>query len=111
MPAVGPDRVGRERRFERLDRRFALAPCPQRARPAELYSWNITGTSKLLEYCQAYRVPKVVLMSSANVYGPRPDNPQFLTEEAPLLAAQRFPQMRDLVEIDHLVSTYLWRAR
>src|SRR5688572_2378318 len=82
-----------------------------RARPAELYSWNITGTTKLLEYCQAYRVPKVVLLSSANVYGPRPDNPQFLTEEAPLLAAQRFPAMRDLVEIDHLVSTFLWRAQ
>ncbi|HEY4059803.1 MAG TPA: NAD-dependent epimerase/dehydratase family protein [Kofleriaceae bacterium] len=81
-----------------------------RARPAELYSWNIAGTTKLLEYCQAYKVPKVVLLSSANVYGPRPDNPQFLTEEAPLLAAQRFPQMRDLVEIDHLVSTFLWRA-
>lgn len=82
-----------------------------RARPAELYSWNIAGTTKLLEYCQAYRVPKVVLLSSANVYGPRPDNPQFLTEEAPLLAAQRFPQMRDLVEIDHMVSTFLWRAQ
>ena len=82
-----------------------------RARPAELYSWNIAGTSRLLEYCQAYRVPKVVLLSSANVYGPRPDNPQFLTEDAPLLAAQRFPQMRDLVEIDHLVSTFLWRAQ
>jgi len=82
-----------------------------RARPAEIYSWNIAGTTKLLEYCQAYRVPKVVLLSSANVYGPRPDNPQFLTEDAPLLAAQRFPQMRDLVEIDHLVSTFLWRAQ
>lgn len=82
-----------------------------RARPAELYSWNITGTTKLLEYCQAYRVPKVVLVSSSDVYGPRPDNPQFLTEDAPLLAAQRFPQMRDLVEVDHLVSTFLWRAR
>jgi UDP-glucose 4-epimerase len=81
-----------------------------RARAAELYSWNITGTTKLLEYCQAYKVPKVVLLSSANVYGPRPDNPQFLTEEAPLLAGERFPQMRDLVEIDHLVSTFLWRA-
>jgi UDP-glucose 4-epimerase len=82
-----------------------------RARASELYSWNITGTTKLLEYCQAHSVPKVVLLSSANVYGPRPDNPQFLTEDAPLLAAQRFPAMRDLVEIDHLVSTFLWRAR
>jgi UDP-glucose 4-epimerase len=82
-----------------------------RARAAELYSWNIAGTAKLLEYCQAYAVPKLVLLSSADVYGPRPDNPQFLTEDAPLLAAQRFPQMRDLVEIDHLVSTFLWRAQ
>jgi len=82
-----------------------------RATAAELYSWNVSGTSKLLEYAQAYGVKKVVVLSSANVYGPRPDNPQFLTEEAPLLAAQRFPQMRDLVEIDHLVSTFFWKAR
>src|SRR5688500_18624034 len=51
-----------------------------RARPSELYSLNISGTTKLLEHCQAFGVPKVVLLSSANVYGPRPDNPQFLTE-------------------------------
>lgn len=82
-----------------------------RATAAELYSWNITGMSRLLDYCQAYGVPKVVVLSSANVYGPRPDNPQFLTEDAPLLAAQRFPQMRDLVEIDHVASTFFWKAR
>ncbi|MEZ4399633.1 MAG: NAD-dependent epimerase/dehydratase family protein [Kofleriaceae bacterium] len=82
-----------------------------RAKPADVYSWNVAGTQKLLEYCQAYRIPKVVVLSSADVYGPRPENPQFLTEDAPLLAAQRFPQMRDLVEIDHLASTFLWKAR
>lgn len=82
-----------------------------RASNQEVYSWNIGGTSKLLEYCQTYKVPKFVLLSSANVYGPRHDNPQFLTEDAPLLAAQRFPQMRDLVEIDHLVSTFFWKAQ
>lgn len=82
-----------------------------RATTAELYSWNVGGTSRLLEYCQTYNVPKVVVLSSANVYGPRPENPQFLTEEAPLLAAQRFPAMRDLVEIDHLASTFFWKAR
>jgi UDP-glucose 4-epimerase len=82
-----------------------------RSTPAELYSWNISGTTKLLEYVQAYGVPKVVVLSSSNVYGPRPENPQFLSEEAPLLAAQRFPQMRDLVEIDHMASTFFWKAR
>jgi UDP-glucose 4-epimerase len=82
-----------------------------RARPAEVYSWNITGTSRLLGHCEAHHVPQVVLLSSANVYGPRPDNSQFLDENAPMLAAQRFPQIRHLVEIDHLVSTFLWKAR
>ena len=82
-----------------------------RAAASEVYSWNIGGTTKLLDYCLAYKVPKFVLLSSANVYGPRHDNPQFLTEDAPLLASQRFPQMRDLVEIDHLVSTFFWKAQ
>lgn len=82
-----------------------------RASVAESYSWNIRGTDKLLEYCTAYEVPKVVLLSSANVYGPRPENDQFLREDAPLLAAQAFPEMRDLVEIDHIASSFFWKAR
>ena len=82
-----------------------------RADRAEVYSWNIGATAKLLEYCQRYSVPKVLVLSSANVYGPRPDNAQFLTEEAPLLAAQAFPAMRDLVEFDHMASSFFWKAR
>lgn len=82
-----------------------------RASQAEHHSWNVAGFQRLLEFIAQYDVPKLVVLSSANVYGPRPDNPQFLTEDAPLLAAQRFPQIRDLVEIDHLVSTFLWRAQ
>jgi UDP-glucose 4-epimerase len=82
-----------------------------RATSAEHYSWNIGGTDKLLEYCAQYRVPKVVVLSSANVYGPRAENTQFLTEDAPLLAAQAFPEMRDIVEIDHMASSFFWKAR
>jgi UDP-glucose 4-epimerase len=77
----------------------------------EHHSWNIAGTMKLLEHCQAYAVPKVVLLSSANVYGPRPDNTQFLTEDAPLMGSQVFPEIRDLIEVDHLVTSFLWKAR
>ena len=52
----------------------------------EVHSWNVLGTSHLLEYCSDYNVRKVILLSSSNVYGPRPDNTQYITEEAPLLA-------------------------
>jgi UDP-glucose 4-epimerase len=75
----------------------------------ERHSWNVAGFQHLLEYAQSYGVKKVVVLSSANVYGPRPDNPQFLTEEAPLLGAQRFSQMRDLMEVDMLAQNFMWK--
>lgn len=75
----------------------------------EHHSWNVVGYKKLLEYAEKYRVPKLVLLSSANLYGPNPDNPQFLTEEAPLLGAQDFSQIRDLVEVDMLTQSFFWK--
>jgi UDP-glucose 4-epimerase len=75
----------------------------------EHHSWNVQGTARLLDACAAYGVSKVVVLSSANVYGPRPDNPQFLTEDAPLMAGQSFPAIRDLVEVDMLASSFFWK--
>ena len=69
---------------------------------ADHHSWNVQGTGRLLDACASYGVPKVIVLSSANVYGPRPDNPQFLTEDAPLIAGHHFPAIRDLIEVDML---------
>jgi UDP-glucose 4-epimerase len=73
------------------------------------HTWNLLGFQKLLDAARQYDVPKVVLLSSANVYGPRPDNAQFLTEDAPLLAASAFSEMRDLVELDMLAQSFFWK--
>lgn len=73
------------------------------------HSWNVSGFQNLLEYASQYGVKKVVVLSSANVYGPRPENPQFLTEDAPLLGAQRFSAIRDLMEVDMLAQNFLWK--
>ena len=73
------------------------------------HAWNVVAFQKLLEYMNHYDVPKLVVLSSANVYGPSPDNPQFLTEEAPLLGAQHFSAIRDLVEVDMLAQSFFWR--
>ena len=54
-------------------------------------------------------VPKLVVLSSANVYGPQPSNPQFLTEEAPLLGGQNFSDIRDLIEVDMLAQSFFWK--
>lgn len=73
------------------------------------HAWNVVAFQKLLDYMTQYDVPKLVLLSSANVYGPSPDNPQFLTEEAPLLGAAHFSAIRDLVEVDMLAQSFFWR--
>jgi UDP-glucose 4-epimerase len=75
----------------------------------EHHTWNIIAFQKLLDYLMQYEVPKLVVLSSANVYGPQPDNPQFLTEESPLLGAQAFRGIRDLVEMDMLAQSFFWR--
>jgi UDP-glucose 4-epimerase len=75
----------------------------------EHHSFNVVGTTRLLEYCAKYGVKKVVVLSSANVYGPSPDNSNFLTEDAPLLAAGRFSAVRDLIEVDTLAHGFFWR--
>jgi UDP-glucose 4-epimerase len=80
-----------------------------RADSAENHAVNMTRVQKLFEYVEHFGIKKVVLLSSANVYGPRPDNPQFLTEDAPLLDAGPFSQIRDLVELDMGSQAYFWR--
>ena len=77
----------------------------------ERIDFNISVTNRLLEYCVKYKVPKLVMLTSANVYGPNPRNPAFLTEDAPLKAGRRFAGMRDLIEIDMLASNFLWKHR
>ncbi len=80
-----------------------------RASDRDRHKWNVVAFQKLLEYVAEYDVPKLVVLSSANVYGPQPDNPQFLTEDAPLLGSQTFRNMRDLVEMDMLAQSFFWK--
>ncbi len=76
---------------------------------SEAHSFNVLGTHKILDLCVRHRVGKVVVLSSANVYGPRPDNSNFLPEETPLMAAERFGEMRDLVELDMYAQSFMWK--
>jgi UDP-glucose 4-epimerase len=80
-----------------------------RANASEHHTWNVLGFQKLLEYVAQYRVPKLVVLSTSAIYGPRPDNAQFLTEDAPLLGSARFSGVRDLIEVDMLAQSFFWK--
>jgi UDP-glucose 4-epimerase len=80
-----------------------------RTRQEEHHAFNIVGTQKLFELAAEHRVPKVVVLSSANVYGPDPTNNQFLNEDAALMGGQKFTAIRDLIALDMFCNTFFWR--
>jgi UDP-glucose 4-epimerase len=75
----------------------------------DAYRFNVIGTQHLLDLAAKHRVPKFVMLSSANIYGPDPDNSLFLTEDAPLLGAENFAGIRDLVAVDRIVQSFFYR--
>ncbi len=80
-----------------------------RATRAEVYSQNLLAFRRVMEFAEKFEIPKIVLLSSANTYGPRAENAQFLTETAPLLAGERFSEMHALVELDMYAQSLFWR--
>jgi len=75
----------------------------------QLYARNVIGTETLLRYASQYGVKKFVLLSSADAYGPSPTNSHYIHEDAPLMASQRFPEIRTLVAVDRAVQSFFWR--
>lgn len=75
----------------------------------ERYRTNVIGTMRLLEHAARYHVSRVVVLSTGNVYGAHPLNPTFIDEESPLRALERYPEIRDRVEADQYVQSWLYR--
>ncbi|MGE5290449.1 MAG: NAD-dependent epimerase/dehydratase family protein [Micromonosporaceae bacterium] len=65
-------------------------------------AFNVRGAQTVLTAAAAERVRRVVLVTSAMVYGARPDNPVPLAEDAPLQADADSSIAGDLLEIEHL---------
>ena len=65
-------------------------------------AFNVRGAQTVLTAAAAERVGRVVLVTSAMVYGARPDNPVPLPEDAPLLADADGSVAEDLLEIEEL---------
>ena len=67
-------------------------------------AFNVRGAQTVLTAAAAGGVGRVVLVTSAMVYGARPDNPVPLPESAPLSVDSDESVVSDLVEIEHLAE-------
>ena len=65
-------------------------------------AFNVRGAQTVLTSAAAGRVGRVVLLTSAMVYGARPDNPVPLPEDAPLAAEADSSVAGDLLEIEQV---------
>jgi UDP-glucose 4-epimerase len=80
-----------------------------RGEPRVRHEVNVLGTRRVLEYAIAYGVKRIVVLSSAYVYGALPDNPFYVDEDYPLNVSRTYPEVRDLAEVDTLTTAFLWR--
>ncbi len=77
-----------------------------RARAHEL---EVIGSLHVMNAAAAAQVRKLVVTSTAQVYGAWPDNPNFLTESHPLRPHPGAPQMRDRAEMERLLALFAER--
>jgi nucleoside-diphosphate-sugar epimerase len=70
--------------------------------PAARTAYNVRGTQTVLTAAAAAGVHRVVLVTSAMVYGALPDNDVPLAEDAPLRATAEASCVGDLLEIERL---------
>lgn len=85
---------------------FRHTPTPDLEYDHEL---ETIGTLHLLNACAAARVRRLVLASTTMLYGPRPDNPNFLSEEHPLRGHPAAHCVMNRVEVEEVVAG--WRDR
>jgi UDP-glucose 4-epimerase len=64
------------------------------------------GSLHVMNACAAVKVRRLVVASSTMLYGPRPDNPNFLTESHPLRGHPDAHSVRDRIEMETLLADW-----
>jgi UDP-glucose 4-epimerase len=85
---------------------FRTSPTPDLEMDHEL---ETIGSLHVMNACAAAKVKRLVVASSTMLYGPRPDNPNFLTEAHPLRGHPDAHTVEDRVEMEGLLAE--WRDR
>jgi UDP-glucose 4-epimerase len=69
----------------------------------------VDATVQLLKLVEQSKCRKLVLVSSATLYGASATSGSFITEEAPLLAASNVPALSEDISLDMMVQSFFWK--
>lgn len=67
---------------------------------------EVIGTLHVLNACAEAKVRKIVVKSTTMVYGANPRNPNYLSENHPLLGNRSYPFIRDRVEVEEHIRKF-----
>ncbi len=67
---------------------------------------NVGGARNVLDACVEGGVSRIVYLSSTSVYGPRPDNPELLTEDMPARPIAGFQYSEDKLRTERLIEGF-----
>jgi UDP-glucose 4-epimerase len=67
---------------------------------------DVEGTRRLLEACIAADVKQLVVTTSGAAYGYHPDNPMWLSENAPIRGHDDFDYSRNKRQVEELLASY-----
>lgn len=77
----------------------ALPSCPRHDMEHQ-HEWQTIGSLRLTYAAAAADVSHLVLTSTTDVYGARPDNPNYLSEDHPRRGGRTSPFIRDKIEVE-----------
>lgn len=103
-------RIAEVLRSERVE---ALVHCAFRREPTPNLEMDheveTVGSLHVMNACAAAKVKRLVVASSTMLYGPRPDNPNFLTEVHPLRGHPNAHCVQNRVEMEALLAEWVLR--
>ncbi len=80
-----------------------------RASLEQRLDYNVMGTKIIMDLVIKFSIKNFIILSTYHVYGAFPDTPVFLDEESSLRASLKYPELRDVVEMDQQASNWLWK--
>ena len=98
--------LGRERAEAMVHAAFRTDPTPDLEMDHEV---ETIGSLHVMNACAAAKVKRLVVASSTMLYGPRPNNPNFLGESHPLNGHPAAHCVQDRVEVEQLLAEWTRR--
>lgn len=80
-----------------------------RASLEQRLDYNVMGTKIIMDLILKFSIKNFMILSTYHVYGAYADNPVFIDEESSLRASLKYPELRDVVEMDQQASNWLWK--